>query len=193
MVEACDCTIVIDNSAENGLPSWEGRRSDDLASLAVGGLSSLASRMSQIQKQQFQKIISLGPIATLCSSPVKPPETIQTAILTALRNPSARLPINEARGGILMYTGPEELSTSNAALAYQTVASLVGHDIEFSYASLQFAPNPAVCLLLTGYEYGLTVRAFVEFIEDLYDTEYGQPDSGSMVGLQIPLFQMEQA
>jgi aromatic ring-opening dioxygenase catalytic subunit (LigB family) len=48
-----------------------------------------------------------------------------------------------------------------------------------------------ICLLLTGYDYGTAVHAFVDFIEDLYDVEYGQPGQGTVAAFQMPLFQME--
>lgn len=193
MVDACDCTVVIDNSVENGLASLEDRRADRLASLAVSGLTEVVSRMNPVRKQEFRRIVSLGPIATLCFAPVRPGDTAQSTVFMALKNPSARFPIDKTRGGFLIYKGSREVSDGYAAQAYETLASLAGHDIEFSYGSVESASDPSVCLLLTGYEYGTAVRAFVEFIEDLYDIEYGQTRKESLVRVQMPLFQMEQA
>ncbi len=193
MVEACDCTIVLDNSIENNPPSSEGRRADELASLAVSGLTSLASQIGPLRKEEFRRIISLGPIATLCSAPIKSEDGFQSAVFAALKIPSARLPISKARGGILIYRGPYELGSGRAAQVYETLASLAGHEVEFSYGNIRSDLDPSVSLILTGYDYGSAVRAFVDFIEDLYDVEYGETSQGSLVRLGLPLFQMEQA
>ena len=193
MVDACDCTIVIDNSAESGTASLEGRSADRLASLAVGGLTEVVSQMNPVRKQEFRRVVSLGPIATLCFAPVGAGDTVQSTVLAALKNPSARFPIDKTRGGFLIYRGPREVSDGYAAQAYEALASLAGHDIDFSYGSIRTVSEPSICLLLTGYEYGTAVQAFVEFIEDLYDIEYGQTGGESLVRVQMPLFQMEQA
>ena len=193
MVDACDCTIVIDNSAESGTASLEGRSADRLASLAVGGLTEVVSQMNPVRKQEFRRVVSLGPIATLCFAPVRAGDTVQSTVLAALKNPSARFPIDKTRGGFLIYRGPREVSDGYAAQAYEALASLAGHDIDFSYGSIRTVSEPSICLLLTGYEYGTAVQAFVEFIEDLYDIEYGQTGGESLVRVQMPLFQMEQA
>lgn len=193
MVEACDCTIVIDNSMENDAPSFEERRADGLASLAVSGLTELVSRMNPFRKEEFRKIVSLGPIATLCSAPARPEDTAQSSVFAALKNPSARFPISRARGGFLIYKGASDVSGGYAAQAYQTLTSLAGHDVEFSYGSVQSRSDPSVCILLTGYDYGTAVRAFAELVEELYDIEDGETAPGSLVRLQIPLFQMEQS
>lgn len=192
MVEACDCTIVIDNGMENDAPSFGKRRADGLASLAVSGLTDLVSRMNPFRKEEFRRIVSLGPIATLCSAPVRPDDTAQSSVFAALNNPSARFPISKTRGGFLIYRGPSNVSDGYAAQAYRTLTSLAGHDVEFSYGSVQSGSDPSVCLLLTGYDYATAVRAFADLIEDLYDIEYGEPAPDSLVRLQIPLFQMEQ-
>ncbi|HEY5620374.1 MAG TPA: hypothetical protein VIK88_01810 [Candidatus Bathyarchaeia archaeon] len=192
MVEACDCTVVIDNSMESDAPSSNERRADELASLAVSGLTDLMSRMGPVQKQNFRRIVSLGPIATLCSAPVRSRDKIQSAVFEALKNPSARFPLSKTRGAVLFYRGPDAISDGHAVQAYDTVASLAGHEVEFFYGSVQRDSDPRICLLLTGYDYGTAVQTFVEFIE-LYDIEYGQTNPGSVVHLQVPLFQMEQA
>lgn len=192
MVEACDCTIVIDNSMESHVPSSKERRADELASLAVSGLTDLVSQMGSIQKQEFRRIISLGSIATLCSAPVKSRDMIQSAVFEALKSPSARLPLSNTRGAVLLYRGPDAIGNGHAVQAYETLVSLAGHEVDFIYGSVQRDSDPRICLLLTGYDYATAVRTFVEFIE-LYDIEYGQTNPGSLVRLQVPLFQMEQA
>ncbi len=83
------------------------------------------------------------------------------------------------------------MGDGQAAQAYETLVSLIGHRIEFLHGSVQHDSEPMICLLLTGYDYGTAVHAFVDFIEDLYDVEYGQPAQGAMAGLQMPVFKME--
>ena len=193
MVEACDCTIVIDNSVGSENPSSAERRADELASIAVSSLTDLVSKMAAGQKQEFRRILSLGPVATLCSTALRPGQTLQSAVFEALKNPSAGLPLARTRGAILVYRGPRHVSDGQAAQAYETLESLTGHPLGFLHGNVELDAEPRICLLLTGYDYGATVRTFVEFIEDLYDLEYLQSGPGSPTRLQMPLFQMEEA
>ncbi len=193
MVETCDCTVVIDNSMQIHSPSLTGRKADELASLGVSCLAGLLMEMNSIQKQNFRKLVSKGPLATLCSAQVQSTDLIQGAVFAALENPSAKFPISKTQGAVLVYRGPQHLTRSNAARAYDTIASLVGHDVDFLYGSVRDETSHTVCVLLTGYDYGTAVRSFVDFIEDLYDIEYGAVNQESPVPLHVPLFQMEQA
>ncbi len=191
MTEACDCTIVVDNAMEDGSASRDERRADERASLAVRSLTELISGVEPMFGHEVLRIMSLGPIATVCSSRLKLGENIQAGVLDALKSPSANLPLAKTRGAILVHRGPSRMGDGQAAQAYETLVSLIGHRIEFLRGSVQHDSEPMICLLLTGYDYGTAVHAFVDFIEDLYDVEYGQPAQGAMAGLQMPLFQME--
>ncbi len=82
------------------------------------------------------------------------------------------------------------MGDGEAQQAYEALASLIGKDIAFLHTSIR-SSSQSISLLLTGYDYGTTVRAFINFIEDLYDTEYGQGADDSLSGLPMPLFQME--
>lgn len=191
MTEACDCTIVVDNAMEDGLASLDGRRADERASLAVRTLTELISGVEPMFGHEVLRIMSLGPIATICSSYLKLGENIQAGVLDALRSPSANLPLAKTRGAILLHRGPTRMGDGKAAQVYETLVSLIGHRIEFVRGSVQHDSEPMICLLLTGYDYGTAVHAFVDFIEDLYDVEYGQPGQGTVAAFQMPLFQME--
>ncbi len=191
MTEACDCTIVVDNAMEDGSASPNERRADERASLAVRTLTELISGAEPMFTHEVLRIMSLEPIATVCSSRLKLRENIQAGVLDAVRSPSAKLPLAKTRGSILLHRGPSAMGSGQAAQAYETLVSLIGHPVEFLCGSVQHDSEPMICLLLTGYDYGTAVHAFVDLIEDLYDLEYGQPSPGAMAGLQIPLFQME--
>ena len=136
------------------------------------------------------RIMSLGPIACICSATLLPGETVQGAVIRALGAPSANLPITKTAGAILLHRGPSSLGDGEAQQAYEALASLVGKDITFLHASIR-SQSKSTYLLLTGFDYGTAVRTFVNFIEDLYDIEYGERGVESLLGFNIPLFQME--
>jgi hypothetical protein len=133
----------------------------------------------------------LGQVATVCAAPVSSRERIQPAIIEALQKPSARLPISEAKGAVLLYHGLEPLGGGQALRAYEAVSSLVGHDVEFVQLSARSTTVPGVSVFLTGYSYSMAIRTFVDLIEDLYDMEYGESSAAGEIGLPVRLYQME--
>ena len=137
------------------------------------------------------KVLSLGQIATVCFAPVISNERVQSAVIEALRTPSASLPVSKARGAVLLYRGVEPLSTGQAARAYEAVSSLIGHDVEVVHVSTVSAASSSLSIFLTGYSYDMVLGAFVEMIEDLYDMEYGTDSGPAELGLPVRLYQME--
>lgn len=192
MVEACECTVVIDNALDDGRSHPNERQADEKAFLAIHCLSELVSAIEPELASEALRIVSMGQIAVTCSAKVHPNGTVQSAVIDALRSPSAGLPLAKAKGAILLYLGQTGLGDGEAALAYEALESLIGRSIDFLHVNIGSNSEPIVCLLLTGYDYGTAVNAFVDFIEDLYDVEYGPTSSNSSLGMQIPLFQMEQ-
>jgi len=191
MVDACDCTVVVDNAVEDAFSHPSKRQADEKASLAVQTLTELMSKIDPGLIPEALRIMSLGPIALICSAPVLPTETIQRGVIQALRAPSANLPLAKTMGAVLIQRGPTRMGEGEAAQAYDALVSLIGRDVEFMHTNVESSAESTVCLLLTGYDYGTAVRAFVDFIEDLYDIEYGQPSENSLLRLHSPLFQME--
>jgi cell division protein FtsZ len=189
MVDTCDSTIVIDNAMDNGVSASGGLQSDEKAGAAVQTLTDLVSGLDSRLLPEALRIMSLGPISCICFSEMRPEETVQASVIRALRAPSANVPLTKAAGAILLHRGPVSIGDGEAQQAYEALASLIGNDIAFLHASIR-APLPSVSLLLTGYDYGTAIRAFVNFIEDLYDVEYGVAD-GSMPRFHVPMFQME--
>jgi hypothetical protein len=98
-----------------------------------------------------------------------------------------------ARAAVLVYSGPSEITTTQALKAYETIVSLVGHKVRFVYSSITSETETRVSIFLSGYTYEIALGSFVDFIEDLYDLEYGQDSSSSPIGFHVPLFEMEQA
>ena len=191
MVESCDCTVVVDNAMEDDRYSHSGRQADEKVSMVIQGLTQLISRIHSPLVSEVLRIMGLGEIAVACSSPVGLAGSVQTAIFEALENPSARLPIEKTKGAILLHRGAQKMGDGEAAQAYEVLVSLIGKNIEFVYASVVSPCESTISILLTGYEYGTAVHTFVDFIEDLYDVEYGQPGVGPTSAIQFPLFQME--
>ncbi len=191
MTESCDCTVVIDNSVTDGFASPSERGADEKASLAVRALTELVSGVKPAVSQHVLRIMALGPIATVCSSRLKLGENIQASVLRALSSPSANLPLPDTKGAILLHRGPSLMKEGLAAQVYEALVSLIGHEVDFLHGSVVNESDPMVCLFLTGYDYGTTVKAFVDFIENLYDIEYGQEIRGPPMSVQMPLFQME--
>ena len=193
MVEACDCTMVVDNAVQKGSSGYSGRVADDVAAAAVRGLSEIVAKGGQVTSRKILETLCLGSIATICTSSLESGDTIQSAVVNALRTPSANLPLSKAKGAVLLFRGPEPLSTVQSARAYDTIISLVGHDVRFVQESIRRASQPSVSIFLSGYNYDMTLGAFVDFIEDLYDIEYRMGPPETRVGLSIPLYQMEDA
>jgi len=193
MVEACDCTVVIDNAAEFGRVSDSERAADETAGFAVRSLSEVVAMGRPLVSYRILKILSLGQIGTVCFAPVISNERVQSAVIGALRTPSASLTASKARGAVLLYRGVEPLSSGQVARAYEAVSSLVGHDVEFVHVSTISAASSSLSVFLTGYSYDMVLGAFVEMIEDLYDMEYGTDSGPAELGLPVRLYQMEGA
>lgn len=193
MVEACDCTMVIDNAMQKEPSGDAERAADETASIAVRDLSEVVAVGGPKISQKVRATLCLGSIATICTSSMGPRDTIQSTVIKALRTPSANLPLKKAKGAILLYRGPEALSTVQVAHAYETIASLVGHDVKFVQGSIEQPSQPTLSIFLSGYTYDMSLGTFVDFIEDLYDIEFGLEPSGTRIGFRIPLYQMEDA
>lgn len=191
MVEACDCTIVIDNGLDRGYLSAASRTTDETASIAVRSLTELLSGAEDVEARDILEVLAKGDIATVCNFTLRSGDTLQSAVIQALRTPSAKLPLKQAKGALLLYRGPATLSTAQFAQAYDALVSLVGSDLAFIHGSIYTQSEPSVCLFLTGYTYGTTLNGFIEFVE-LYDAEYGQEEAGNLTTISIPLYQMEQ-
>lgn len=190
MANASNCTVIVDNAANNDFPSSSGRISDKQAAIAVRSLAEFVSTANPAIGREVFDLMSLGPIATVCTAPLKSGPNIQSSVMDALRKPSASLPLKEVKGAILLSHGPKNIESGEAALAYETVASLVGENIKFLHGSVRSDSDPAVCLFLTGYDYDLAIRSLVDFVE-LYDADYGGPSTRETLNLSVPLFQME--
>ena len=192
MVDVCDCTIVIDNAAGNGSSRDSERIADETASITVRALSEVVATAGPTGSQKVLDTLFLGPIAIVCAAYLKTSDSIQSAVLDALRAPSANLPLTKARGAILLYRGPGAMSTLQAAQAYETIAAIVGHEVRFVQGYIGGISERCISIFLSGYDYDSTLGGFVDFIEDLYDLEYGQ-ELSSTTPVRIPLFQMEEA
>ncbi len=191
MVESCDCTVVVDNSIQSKKLSGSDRTADETASLAVKGLSESVALENPQVSHRILTVLGLGQVATACIAPISSPERIQSAVMDALRTPSANLPLSKAKGAVVAYQGRTRLSSSHAALAYEAISSIVGHDVEFAYSSTKTDTDPLLLVLLSGYSYGTCIGAFVDLIEDVYDMEYGMPEGSKEIYLSTRLYQME--
>ncbi|HEV2120011.1 MAG TPA: hypothetical protein VGS11_07920 [Candidatus Bathyarchaeia archaeon] len=191
MVEACDCTIVIDNGVDRDYLSTATRTTDETASFAVRSLTELLSGAEDVEARDILEVLAKGDLATVCNFALRTGDTLQSAVIQALRTPSANLPLKEAKGALLLYRGPATLSTAQFAHAYDALVSLVGSDVSFIHGSVYTRSEPSVCLFLTGYTYGTALNGFIDFVE-LYDAEYGQEDGDELTTLSVPLYQMEQ-
>ena len=192
MVDACDCTVVVDNGINRDyLRPSATRSTDETASVAVRSLTELLSGAEDTDARQILQILSKGDLATVCSFALRTGDTLQSAVIQALRNPSANLPLKQAKGALLLYRGPATLSTAQFAHAYDALVSLVGNDVDFVHGSTYTPSDPSVCLFLTGYAYGSALEGFTEFVE-LYDAEYGEEEEASITSLSLPLYQMEE-
>ena len=192
MVESCDCTVVVDNAVQLKHLSGSDRTADETACLAVKGLSEIVARENSDVSRRILSVLGIGQVATACTSPVTSADRIQSAVMDALRTPSANLPLSKAKGAVVVYHGQERLSQGQTALTYEAVSSLVGHDVEFAHASIRTDEDPLLMVLLSGYSYGTCIGAFVDLIEDVYDMEYGMPAGSREVYLTTRLYQMEE-
>jgi cell division GTPase FtsZ len=191
MVEACDCTIVIDNGIDRDYLSSATRTTDEIASIAVRSLTELLSGAEDVEARDILEVLSKGDLATVCNFTLRTGDTLQSSVIQALRTPSANLPLKKAKGALLLYRGPATLSTAQFAQAYDALVSLVGSDLSFIHGSVYTQSEPSVCLFLTGYTYGTALNGFIDFVE-LYDAEYGQEEGDTLTTLSVPLYQMEQ-
>jgi len=191
MVDACDCTIVIDNGIDRDYLSSATRTTDEIASIAVRSLTELLSGAEDVEARDILEVLSKGDLATVCNFTLRTGDTLQSSVIQALRTPSANLPLKKANGALLLYRGPATLSTAQFAQAYDAIVSLVGSDLSFIHGSVYTQSEPSVCLFLTGYTYGTAIEGFIDFVE-LYDAEYGQEEGDEFTTLSVPLYQMEQ-
>lgn len=193
MVDACDCTVIIDNAVEKEALSGSELVADETSAMAVRSLSDVVAMDSPAISHRILHILSLGAVATVCTGQAESNERIQSAVIGALRTPSAALPITKAKGAVMLHRGPKPLNAVQAAHAYEAIASLAGHDVEFVQASAMSPVVSSVSIFLTGYSYGMTLGTFVDLIDDLYDMEYGLESGSAEIGLPTRLYQMEGA
>src|SRR5437867_10267885 len=112
MVEACDCTIVIDNGLDRDYLSTATRTNDETGSIAVQNLTELLSGAEDVEARDILEILSKGDLATVCNFALRTGDTLQFSIIQALRTPSANLPLKHAKGALLLYRGPATLRTA---------------------------------------------------------------------------------
>jgi cell division protein FtsZ len=191
MVEACDCTVIVDNSVQKPALLDSKRVADETAALAVRGLSEVVTTANQMVSHQILNILSLGQVATVCIAPVQSRERIQSAVVNALTTPSAELPISKAKGAVLLFRGIEPLNTGQAAHAYEAIASLVGHDVDFVHVSTKCQAESSMSIFLTGYTYDMALGTVDDLIEELYDMEYGLESAPVRIAVRMPLYEME--
>jgi cell division protein FtsZ len=191
MVEACDCTVIVDNSVQRQALLHSKRIADETAALAVRGLSEVVAEGSQMISHQILNILSLGQVATVCIAPVQSRERVQSAVVEALTTPSANLPLSNAKGAVLLFRGTEQLNTGQAAHAYEAIASLVGHDVDFVHVSTRCKAESSLSIFLSGYSYDMALGTVDDLIEDLYDMEYGVESTPTRIGVRMPLYEME--
>lgn len=193
MVEACDCTVIVDNSIQKPALLDSERVADETAALAVRNLSEVVASGNQMLGQQILNILSLGQVATVCIAPLQTSERVQSAVSDALTTPSANLPISNAKGAVLLSRGIDPLNNGQAAQAYEAIASLVGHDVDFVHVSTKCQAQSSLSIFLSGYTYDMTLGTVDDMIEDLYDMEYGLESAPTRVAVRMPLYEMELA
>lgn len=191
MVEACNCTVVVDNAIQRKTSSSSERAADELVSWAVRSLTDVATLGDVGTSRQVLSTLSLGEVATVGVSTLQSNERFESAVVDALRAPSANLPLTAAKGAVLVHRGVEPLTTGQVALSYETIASLVGHQIKFVQVSTRSRSSPGLSIFLTGYQYGQALASFADLIESLYDMEYGMEARSAAVGMPLRLYQME--
>ena len=192
MVESCNCTVIVDNAIQFKHLKGHDRTADETACLTVKGLSEIVARENSVVSRHILGLLGLGQVATVCLAPITSTDRIQSAVMDALRMPSANLPLSKAKGAVVVYRGAEKLNQGQTALAYEAVSTLVGHDVEFAHVSMRSDGEPLLMVLLSGYSYGTCLGAFVDLIEDVYDMEFGMPTDSREVYLSTRLYQMEE-
>lgn len=191
MVESCDCTVVVDNAVQFHATSSSERGADETMGRAVKCLTETITKGGPQLTRRILDTLSLGQVATVCSSSISPIAGVQSALIDALGIPSANLPVSKAKGAIMVFRGPGKLSTGDAVRAYETLVSFAGHDVDFVHASIASDSDASLLLFLSGYSYGNALGAFVDLIEDLYDLEYGVDCGQLALGIPVGLYQME--
>ncbi len=91
MVEACDCTIVIDNGVNRDYLSTSKRTTDETASIAVRSLTELLSGAEDVEARDILQVLSRGNLATVCNFSLRTGDTLQTSVIEALRGSVAPL------------------------------------------------------------------------------------------------------
>ena len=190
MVEACDCTVVVDNAVQRESHSSLERAADEVGSVAVRSLANVTALGNANVSRRILSILAMGEVATVGISTMDSNERVQSAVIEALRSPSANLSLKDARGAVLLHTGPDRLTTDQLSLSYETIESLVGHRVEFAQVSTR-SETSGLSIFLTGYSYGMALSSFADLIEDLYDMEYGVEAGSAQVGMSLRLYQME--
>ncbi len=191
MSEACDCTIVVDNATSSpDSDQGPGRSADATAVVTVRRISGALSSLEPAVMKNIMRVMTLGSLAVACVRNVEPEGNLTSAVIASIRSPSSELPLSRARGAVLLHTGPVSLGPGQANHIYETVSSLVGHEISFAYGSV-VSTDSQLCLLLTGYHYDSSIGGFVELLTDLYDVEYGQREGRLVSPLWLPLYQLE--
>src|SRR5437667_11864442 len=110
MVEACDCTVIVDNSVEKPALLDSKRVAAETAARAVRGLSEVVASSDQMTRHQILNILSLGSVATVCIRTAESRARVQSAASDALATPSASLPLTKAKGAVLLFRGIEPLN-----------------------------------------------------------------------------------
>src|SRR2546429_8196668 len=142
---------------------------------------------------QILNILSLVSVPPVCIAPVESRERLQSAVVEPLPTPSASLPLSKAKGAVLLFRGIEALNNGQAAHAYEAIASLVGHDVDFVHISTKCQARSSLSIFLSGYTYDMALGTVDDLIEDLYDMEYGLETVSTRVAVRMPLYEMELA
>src|SRR3989441_5236862 len=88
MVDACDCTVIVDNSVQKPALLDSKRVADETAALTVRGLSEVVVGGNQMVSQQIVNILSLGATATICIAPVESRVRVQPAVVDDVTTPT---------------------------------------------------------------------------------------------------------
>jgi cell division GTPase FtsZ len=191
MVESCNCTVVVDNAIQRRTGSSSERAADDLVSWAVRSLTDVATLGDVSASRRVLSTLSMGEVATVGVSAIGSNDRVQSGIIDAMRSPSANLSLTEAKGAVLLHHGKEPLTNGQIALSYETIASLVGHQVEFVQVSTRSRSSSGLSIFLTGYQYCQALASFADLIENLYDMEYGTEPGSAVVEMPLRLYQME--
>src|SRR5207245_1223156 len=83
---------------------------DETASIAVRSLTELLSGAEDVEAKDILEVLSKGDLATVCNFTLRTGDTLQSAVIQALRTPSANLPLKKAKEALLLYSRPATLS-----------------------------------------------------------------------------------